>query len=297
MNVQDNKAISDDPDRTAIDQGKVISQRKLNANRANAQKSTGPKTLRGKSYSRRNALKHGLFAKQVEDFQNLGATKAEFGDLLKSLCQHYQPVGKAEELEVERIAVCWWRLMRVWRFENSLNHISKDGAVTRSAQIEASCKGIEETAGAISVGVARLIDQVKRNGLFPDLQESFAALTKNKYLWDLFQMDAESMLDEVKFPKYLETQEVEIDVTEWHNHSIPFSPEYESARAILTLMQAEIYFRSVPSFKTPFWVPLCVEKNQSRVATRSTGFFLTRPPSSGALIALWIASSACNGAG
>ncbi len=38
------------------------SPKKLNANRQNAKKSTGPKTLRGKAHSRRNALKHGLFA-------------------------------------------------------------------------------------------------------------------------------------------------------------------------------------------------------------------------------------------
>src|SRR4029077_14045555 len=32
-------------------------------------------------------------------------------------CQ--KPIGKAEELEVERIAICWWRLKRAWRYENS----------------------------------------------------------------------------------------------------------------------------------------------------------------------------------
>jgi hypothetical protein len=37
-----------------------ISERKLRANRANAKKSTGPRTARGKSFSRLNALKHGL---------------------------------------------------------------------------------------------------------------------------------------------------------------------------------------------------------------------------------------------
>jgi len=42
-----------------------VSQRKLRANRQNALKSTGPKTRRGKAYGRRNALKHGLFAKDL----------------------------------------------------------------------------------------------------------------------------------------------------------------------------------------------------------------------------------------
>ncbi len=35
------------------------------ANRRNAQKSTGPKTLQGKARSKRNALTHGLLSKEI----------------------------------------------------------------------------------------------------------------------------------------------------------------------------------------------------------------------------------------
>ena len=38
----------------------MISERKLAANRRNASRSSGPRTLRGKSRSSRNALRHGL---------------------------------------------------------------------------------------------------------------------------------------------------------------------------------------------------------------------------------------------
>jgi len=38
----------------------MVSSRKARANRANAQRSTGPRTVAGKQQSRRNALKHGL---------------------------------------------------------------------------------------------------------------------------------------------------------------------------------------------------------------------------------------------
>jgi hypothetical protein len=30
-----------------------------------------------------------------------------------------EPVGIAEHLEVERIAACWWKLGRAWRYENA----------------------------------------------------------------------------------------------------------------------------------------------------------------------------------
>jgi hypothetical protein len=41
------------------------SARKIAANRKNSEKSTGPKTRKGKAHSRRNALKLGLFAMDV----------------------------------------------------------------------------------------------------------------------------------------------------------------------------------------------------------------------------------------
>ena len=44
----------------------VVSERKKAANRANAQKSTGPKTAEGKARSRLNALTHGLCAVVIE---------------------------------------------------------------------------------------------------------------------------------------------------------------------------------------------------------------------------------------
>ena len=97
-----------------------VSSRKVAANRQNALKSTGPKTPRGKGYSRGNALKHGLFAM---DLFISSLTEREdpkkYQELLERLVKSYQPVGGAEELEVQRIAACWWKLSRAWRCENA----------------------------------------------------------------------------------------------------------------------------------------------------------------------------------
>src|ERR1039458_5627752 len=80
-----------------------VSIRKVEANRRNALKSTGPKTLIGKAFSERNAIKHGLFARHFMDFGAHMEDPAEYEELLNGLHDTHQPVGRGEELEVELI--------------------------------------------------------------------------------------------------------------------------------------------------------------------------------------------------
>ena len=51
----------------------IVSQKRIRANRRNAQKSTGPRTAAGKRRSSRNSLKHGKYA--VLSFEFLKASK------------------------------------------------------------------------------------------------------------------------------------------------------------------------------------------------------------------------------
>jgi hypothetical protein len=82
----------------------VVSSRKIEANRQNAQRSTGPKTPEGKAKSSRNAVSHGIFAKQF-----LGGaapeTVEEIVALAAGLREHYQPVGMMEEILLQKILV------------------------------------------------------------------------------------------------------------------------------------------------------------------------------------------------
>ncbi|MBN2181419.1 MAG: hypothetical protein JW715_05860, partial [Sedimentisphaerales bacterium] len=60
----------------------MSTQAQINANRQNAQKSTGPKTAAGKAVSAKNAVKHGLFA---EEAVITGENPADFNNLRQEL--------------------------------------------------------------------------------------------------------------------------------------------------------------------------------------------------------------------
>ena len=100
-----------------------ISAARLAANRANAQKSTGPKTDAGKDRARRNALKHGLRAKELiikddqqEDFQ-------VFHDTLQSTVMPDDPVEWILFNDLVRSA---WNLRRINQLEADLFDGSTD---------------------------------------------------------------------------------------------------------------------------------------------------------------------------
>ncbi|HZQ54729.1 MAG TPA: hypothetical protein VFB14_21180 [Bryobacteraceae bacterium] len=95
----------------------MITEAQLAANRANAQKSTGPKTIDGKTNSSRNSFKHGLYSKQLV----VGAEEAAALDELKSnLRVEHQPANETEGILVNELAEQFWRLRRARRYEASL---------------------------------------------------------------------------------------------------------------------------------------------------------------------------------
>ncbi len=95
---------------------KSVSSKKIEANRRNAQQSTGPKTAEGKANSAKNAVKHGIFVKQILQ----GADDEEVAEielLVQEIRDCYQPIGKVEEMLVEKIVVENVRYARILGFE------------------------------------------------------------------------------------------------------------------------------------------------------------------------------------
>jgi hypothetical protein len=105
---------------------KTVTTAKLEANRRNSTRSTGPRTGRGKIIAKFNAVTLGLFAKHVAiPICDGYKPERDFRSLLDELHQEFQPVGFYEEWLVVKIAECMWRLRRAARCES--------GSVRRSA--------------------------------------------------------------------------------------------------------------------------------------------------------------------
>jgi hypothetical protein len=98
-----------------------ISAQKLAANRANAQRSTGPKTPEGKDKSKFNAVKHGLTARYFPAVIQAGTAEwQEFEAVRTDLFDHCQPVGPIEELLLEKITMEFVRYRRLVEREQLL---------------------------------------------------------------------------------------------------------------------------------------------------------------------------------
>ena len=112
-------ASSDGRSRTAKAEKGTSSIRKVEANRRNALKSTGPKTAAGKERVSRNAFRHGFFSKFLLIQHRDGKeSQNEYDEFYTGVRKHYQPFGWLEELWVEKIVVGSWRLRRLIRCES-----------------------------------------------------------------------------------------------------------------------------------------------------------------------------------
>jgi hypothetical protein len=85
------------------------------ANRANAKRSTGPKSETGKANSSKNALKHGGYTKHHVILP--GEDESQYEALLESIQAEFQPRTPAERHLVREMAESQWRLARFGRYE------------------------------------------------------------------------------------------------------------------------------------------------------------------------------------
>ena len=97
----------------------TLSESQLKANRENAQKSTGPRTVCGKARSRFNAVKHGLLAKHILPSAD-GTTICNEGLQLlhESLRDRFGHDDVVAELLFEGLMVDYWRCGKGLEYES-----------------------------------------------------------------------------------------------------------------------------------------------------------------------------------
>jgi hypothetical protein len=178
----------------------TISERKLKANRENAQKSTGPKTARGKAFSRQNAIRHGLFVSPTTDFEALYETPQEYEDLLNGLRDQHQPLGRAEEVEVERIAQCYWRLRRASRYENAVNLVARRDLGNRElAEQREYCQERVKEEQAIILQLQSAKKEIEDTGeIAQELKQRIFSLVPGvEGLWSALDKDTQELIQEL----------------------------------------------------------------------------------------------------
>ena len=93
----------------------MATEKQCEANRLNAQKSTGPKTPEGRAAVRLNGVKHGLTA---ETIVLKGESQADFTNMLESFEAEHDPTTPTEEALVVQLALANWRLRRLYHQES-----------------------------------------------------------------------------------------------------------------------------------------------------------------------------------
>ncbi len=95
----------------------MTTEAQIEANRANAQKSTGPRTPEGKAAVAQNAVKHGLLARTAvlhgEDWE-------EHACFSEDLLNELYPDGVMEQELADRIVSLSWRLRRAMLNQNAI---------------------------------------------------------------------------------------------------------------------------------------------------------------------------------
>jgi hypothetical protein len=93
----------------------ILTQRRLEANRRNAARSTGPRTPAGKARVARNPIKHGFFVAQEKWTPG---QHRDFEATLAGLRDDFKPQTASEESCVATIAQSYVRMAAMLRYEN-----------------------------------------------------------------------------------------------------------------------------------------------------------------------------------
>jgi len=113
----------------------------------------GPTTQRGKQKSRQNATKHGIFAVGIVRKRE---SKTEYLRIVEDMVETLQPVGRLEEILVEKLAMLVWRYRRLLQAEAA--------EVARQAEPDEEGKVEGKTQAAVTLKARRTVPQTRVTG-------------------------------------------------------------------------------------------------------------------------------------
>jgi hypothetical protein len=135
--------------------------KQIAASRANARKSTGPRTQSGKAKSRYNALKHGIDATQQiifsESAEDLAELAAEYHEL-------HTPANADERFLVDTLVNNEWRLRRLRCVEADLWRVANNLFIDNNPEIGESAFGDAfESSGPVFERLQRIMNSCQRH--------------------------------------------------------------------------------------------------------------------------------------
>jgi hypothetical protein len=163
----------------------MATQAQIDANRLNAQLSTGPITEEGKAAAVRNALTNGLYTK--EDYVK-PEERNIYLDFRENISRELDPIGILENALAQEIAGATWRLRRCTEAEAELGAFSESTDKPR--------RSIERARAASHSQLHRSINQLRK------LQTE--RLTRAEITWD--NPEEAPLGESLKVVKVLTTQ-------------------------------------------------------------------------------------------
>jgi hypothetical protein len=151
----------------------LTSDRRMEANRANARASTGPKSMHGRARSARNALRHGLSLPIYTD--------AAWADQVRTLAQEIAGIGATDEIQelARRVAEAQTDLGRVRSARYQLlRQASSYGFLADTPRPAAA--GMSSTPGKVGQDIATTIAMEVKRLLAIDRYER-RALSRRKF--------------------------------------------------------------------------------------------------------------------
>jgi hypothetical protein len=136
-----------------------LTDAKLNANKENAQHSTGPRTPEGKARASLNATRHGLTGQTVV---MPGENLEIYGSFCLAYFKEWQPQGQTEKQVLQTLADTQWRIHRANAFELAV-YANGHEKLGDKIQVEHPEVHAALTAGLLEIEQSKVFDRISRH--------------------------------------------------------------------------------------------------------------------------------------